>query len=146
MFGIHLSTACGDITHLICHVTSRDNVIEGSYDFMGGSLSWKVTTLPSLVAISIVKAFCVTRKRQKPKMAMSKYFAKFNPLPRSFEKKIDFDQKYKKNQNVTELPVLNDVECEQSPTRKRKKLCHCLFFFSSFSSVEVFCQSVIIRY
>lgn len=63
------------------------------------------------------KVFCVTRKRQKPKKVSATYFAKgiiymwCHPknkeiwyLPRVLweRKKTDFDQKYKKNQNVTE--------------------------------------------
>ena len=36
------------------HVILKDHVIKGSYDFMGCSPSWKVTTGPSLVAIDIV--------------------------------------------------------------------------------------------
>ena len=34
--------------------TPKGSVIEGSFDFMGGKPSWKVTTLPSLVSIRIV--------------------------------------------------------------------------------------------
>ena len=40
--------------YLICHVTSQDYVTEGSCDIMGGNPSWSVTTLPTLVAISIM--------------------------------------------------------------------------------------------
>ena len=36
---------------LVCHVISKDHVIKESYDLMGGSPSWQVTTLPDLVAI-----------------------------------------------------------------------------------------------
>ena len=35
-------------------MTSKDYAIEGSIDFMGGSLTPGVTTLPSLVAIGIM--------------------------------------------------------------------------------------------
>ena len=34
----------------VCHVISKHHVIKGTCDFMGGSQSWKVTTLPSLLA------------------------------------------------------------------------------------------------
>ena len=40
--------------YLICHVTSQDHLIEGSFEFMGGSSLWYVTTLKNLVAIGIV--------------------------------------------------------------------------------------------
>ena len=36
------------------HVTLQNYVIEGSGNFMGGSSTWYVTTLPSLVTIGIV--------------------------------------------------------------------------------------------
>ena len=39
---------------LVCHVISQDHVVKGSGDFTSGIPSWKVTTLPSLVAIDIV--------------------------------------------------------------------------------------------
>ena len=54
MFGGHLSSTSGDIKYLICHVTSQNHVFEGSCNFLSGSFSWYVTTLPSLVAIGIV--------------------------------------------------------------------------------------------
>ena len=36
--------------YLICHVTLQDHVIKGSTDFMEGSSSLNVTSLPGLVA------------------------------------------------------------------------------------------------
>ena len=51
MFGRHWSLAVGDKKYLICYVTSQNHVIKGSSNFMSGSSSWYVTTLPSLVAI-----------------------------------------------------------------------------------------------
>ena len=47
----HCSSAFGDIKYLICHVTSANRVIEGSYNSLSGSSSWYVTSLPSLVTI-----------------------------------------------------------------------------------------------
>ena len=44
-----------DITHLICHTTLQDHVSKSS-DFMEGSSSLNVTTLPGLVAIGIAVA------------------------------------------------------------------------------------------
>ena len=54
MYGGHWSSASGDITYLICHVTSLHYVIEGSFDFMSWSSSIYVTALPILLAICIV--------------------------------------------------------------------------------------------
>ena len=54
MLGGQWFIVIGGVKYLICHVTSQKNVIEGSSNFMSGSSSWYVTTLPSLVAISIV--------------------------------------------------------------------------------------------
>ena len=34
-----------DITYLICHVTSQDDVIKESSDFMGERPLWQLTTL-----------------------------------------------------------------------------------------------------
>ena len=58
MFGGYWSIEGGDVTNLICHVTSQDHVIE-EYDFMGSSTLLYVTNLPSSVAIGIavVKIF-----------------------------------------------------------------------------------------
>ena len=36
------------------HVTLQNYIIEGSRNFMGGSSTWYVTTVPSLVTIDIV--------------------------------------------------------------------------------------------
>ena len=44
----------GDIMALVCHMILQDHVIQGSCDFMGGTLSWYVTPLPSLVVTGIV--------------------------------------------------------------------------------------------
>ena len=41
-------------TYVTLHVTSQNHVIEGSDNFMSGSSSWYLTTLPSLIAIGIV--------------------------------------------------------------------------------------------
>ena len=38
---------------LVCHFFSQDRVIKGLYEFMVGSSSWLVITLPSLVAKGI---------------------------------------------------------------------------------------------
>ena len=40
--------------YLICHVTWKDHVTEGSCDFMGRSYSLYITTLSNWVAIGIV--------------------------------------------------------------------------------------------
>ena len=53
MFGVHLSSGSGDMTHLIYHVAAKDHMIEGSYD-MDMSSSLHATTLPVLVAIGIL--------------------------------------------------------------------------------------------
>ena len=39
---------------LVCHMILQDHVIQGSCDFMGGTVSWYVTPLPSLVVTGIV--------------------------------------------------------------------------------------------
>ena len=54
MFGGHWSSASGDVKYLTCHVTLQNYVIEGSVNFVSGSSSWYITTLPSLVATGIV--------------------------------------------------------------------------------------------
>ena len=41
-----MSSVAGDIKYLICHMTSQNNMIEGSSNFMSGSFSWFVTTSP----------------------------------------------------------------------------------------------------
>ena len=53
MFSGHWSSTNGDIKYLICHVTSHNNVIEKSCNFLSGNCSWYVTTLPILVVIGI---------------------------------------------------------------------------------------------
>ena len=37
----------------ICQVAAKDHLIEGSFKFLGGSSSWYITTLTSLVTIGI---------------------------------------------------------------------------------------------
>ena len=54
VFGGFWPTAIGDVEYLICHLTSRNHVIQGSSNFMSESFSWYVTTLRSLEAICIV--------------------------------------------------------------------------------------------
>ena len=66
MFGGHWSDASEGITSLVFRVTSEDHLSEGSHDFMGGSSSLYVTTLPSVIAVDIVVVeisfwFCVIR-------------------------------------------------------------------------------------
>ena len=50
----NLSSTIGDVTYLICQVTSKDHVIEESCDFLSGRSSLYDFTLPSLVAIRTV--------------------------------------------------------------------------------------------
>ena len=45
----------GDITFLICYVTSREHMLKGLCESMRGSLSSKVATLPCLMAIGLVQ-------------------------------------------------------------------------------------------
>ena len=52
MFGGHWFSASEDINS--CHVTLVNHVIEGSSNFMDGSSSWYVTTLPSLEDLDFV--------------------------------------------------------------------------------------------
>ena len=47
-------SASGDITYLIIHMNSKDHVIIGSCDFMGGRFLWYATTLTKLLAIEIL--------------------------------------------------------------------------------------------
>ena len=54
IFGGHWSSASGDMKYSIGHMTSKNNVIEGSCNFMSESSSFYATTLSSLVAIGIV--------------------------------------------------------------------------------------------
>ena len=51
LFG-YWSSASGDM-YLICHVTSQDHGIEGSYNFISWRSSLYVPTVPSLMAIDI---------------------------------------------------------------------------------------------
>ena len=53
-FDGHSHSGSGVIRNLVCHVILQDQVVKGSCDFMGGSHSWQVTTLQSLVIIGIV--------------------------------------------------------------------------------------------
>ena len=55
MFGVHWSSASEDMTYLICPVTSKDHLIEGSSNVIGTSSSSYVSTLPGLVAIGTVE-------------------------------------------------------------------------------------------
>ena len=54
MFGEHFSNESGDMTYLICHMTSQDRVIKGSCDFMSGRFLICHTTLPSVMTIETV--------------------------------------------------------------------------------------------
>ena len=53
-FGGYSYSGIRVIMVLACHLISQDHLIKRPRYFMGGSPSWKVTTLPSLVAMSIV--------------------------------------------------------------------------------------------
>ena len=57
MFGEHWSSASGDIKYLIYHKTLKNHEIEGSNNFMSGSFSWSVATLPNFA----VRRYCVSR-------------------------------------------------------------------------------------
>ena len=54
-FGSHSPRGSGDISFFISHVTSFGNVIAGSYNFAGCGHSAWLTSLPSVVAISLVE-------------------------------------------------------------------------------------------
>ena len=54
MFGGHGSSANGDIKYLTRHVTLQIDLVEGSSNFMSGSSSRYITTLPSLVVMGVV--------------------------------------------------------------------------------------------
>ena len=41
---------------LVCHMILQGHIIKEPYDFMGGSSSWLVTSLPSLLATGILVA------------------------------------------------------------------------------------------
>ena len=50
----HKHCGSGDIMVLVCHVISQDRMTKRWSNIMGESTSWKVTSLPCLVVISIV--------------------------------------------------------------------------------------------
>ena len=54
LFGVHQSSAIGDVTYLTCPMTSQQHVTEGKYGFMGRSSPLCLTILPGLLAIGIV--------------------------------------------------------------------------------------------
>ena len=54
MFDGHWSSASGDIKYLTCHMTLQNHVIDGSSNFINGSSSGYITTLPSLMAIAML--------------------------------------------------------------------------------------------
>ena len=45
----HKHCGSGDTMFLVCHVISLDHMTKGWSNIMGGSRSWQVTSLPSLV-------------------------------------------------------------------------------------------------
>ena len=51
-FDGHRHCGSGDM-FLICHVTHCDHCLKGCNDFTSGSPSYKVTTMPSLLAIGL---------------------------------------------------------------------------------------------
>ena len=48
----HWSNGCGVIMNLVLPVTSQDNVINGSFELIGGSSSRYITNLSILVTLS----------------------------------------------------------------------------------------------
>ena len=52
-FGGYSYSASRVIMVLVCHVILQCHIIKGSCDFIGGSPSWYVTTLSSLLVIGI---------------------------------------------------------------------------------------------
>ena len=54
-FGKHRHCYTGDLTILICHVTSSNHIFKGSCKFMDGSPLYYVATLPCLVSIGVVQ-------------------------------------------------------------------------------------------
>ena len=54
VFGGRWSRKSGDIRYLICKMTSKDYLMEGSCDFMSRISSCYATKLPNLVTKSIV--------------------------------------------------------------------------------------------
>ena len=59
MFSVYYFSTSGDITYLVCHLISQEDVIEGSYDVLCQRHSFYATTLPSLVTIdtAVVQVF-----------------------------------------------------------------------------------------
>ena len=53
-FGGHRHCCSRDITGLMLHVTLQNHVIKGLYEFMEGSFSLYISTLPNLVATGTV--------------------------------------------------------------------------------------------
>ena len=53
-FGVHKSSGSGNRSYLIFHVTSQDNLTQGSCKFMAENSLWYVTTMTDLVTIGIV--------------------------------------------------------------------------------------------
>ena len=51
----HRDCSSGEIISSICHVILQNHVIKGSCEFMTGNPVREVTTLPSLVALSLVE-------------------------------------------------------------------------------------------
>ena len=51
---VHESFASEDLKYFICHVTSKDHLIEGLYEFTGWSSSQYVTTQTNLMTVNIV--------------------------------------------------------------------------------------------
>ena len=52
--GVHGSSVCGDIMYLIFLVISKDHLLEGSFEFIGGSSFQYITNVTSLVTIDIM--------------------------------------------------------------------------------------------
>ena len=53
MLNVYWSGASGGIKYLKCHANLQNHVIERSSNFMSGSSSSYITTLPSLLVIAI---------------------------------------------------------------------------------------------
>ena len=53
-FGDHRYSGSRDIIFLVCHITLKNHVIKGSFDYIGRSTSRYVTNLPSMVEIGSV--------------------------------------------------------------------------------------------
>ena len=50
----HWSSASGNIKYLTIHLTLQNHLIEEPSNFISGSSSWHITTLPSFLAITFV--------------------------------------------------------------------------------------------